>query len=61
MPKEVFVQLLIHKIPTRIKKNFKAACARKNVSMHDAIIAMMRDFARKEDNDPINTNEEFYL
>lgn len=36
--------LFLRAIPSKVKKNFKAACARKDETMQDALIALMESY-----------------
>lgn len=43
-------KLLIEGIPDKVKMTFKAACAKRGVSMKAAILKFMKDFSRGKDN-----------
>lgn len=41
-------QILIQGVPDNLHGNFKAACARKNVSMKQTLISFMKRFGKYE-------------
>lgn len=41
-------QVLIQGVPDNLHGNFKAACAKKNVSMKETLIAFMKRFGKNE-------------
>ncbi len=49
MPKikeEETCKLLVHKVPTKLKRKFKARCAENGATLRDTIIGLMKKFSQ---------------
>jgi hypothetical protein len=40
--------LFVRRVPKQLKANFKAVCARRNRTMHSALIELMRDAVQRD-------------
>lgn len=45
---EETTQLMVHNVPMEIKRDFKSACAKNNITMHDCIIELMIEYTKRE-------------